>query len=267
MKEIVQNSAKSPLINQEIAVNTNGHPPTPINIAYLEFQNNSLHNYTGRNLRFNKNPEQFENAANLLKCEEELEIEKAREEIASLEYENAEIPLQQVKQNPPFNYSKNPSWLNSRVQNDYYQEMEDGLQKEENNLKNLYNKPNWENFIYVTYTDSQKSEEDGEPIVEYVSSGQNILSQYNPHTRTFFKCSIYSPSNRLYTVDEVNSTISEHEMSSQFKFSNKNQDSFNMTNSLITPCTPTPKVSKVMRTQKIRTKTDKFEQKMNMTFF
>lgn len=40
-----------------------------------------------------------------------------------------------------------------------------------------------------------------------------------------------------------------------------------MTNSLITPCTPTPKVSKVMRTQKIRTKTDKFEQKMNMTFF
>lgn len=25
---------------------------------------------------------------------------------------------------------------------------------------------------------------------------------FNPHTRTYFKCSIYSPSNRLYTVNE-----------------------------------------------------------------
>lgn len=35
-----------------------------------------------------------------------------------------------------------------------------------------------------------------------------VLSNYNPTTRTYFKCSIYSPSNRLFTVDEVNSTFS-----------------------------------------------------------
>ena len=31
---------------------------------------------------------------------------------------------------------------------------------------------------------------------------------FNPITRTYFKCSIYSPSNRLFTVDEVTSTFS-----------------------------------------------------------
>jgi len=31
---------------------------------------------------------------------------------------------------------------------------------------------------------------------------------FNPHTRTYFKCSIYSPSNRLYTVNEEE-TLSE----------------------------------------------------------
>lgn len=35
-----------------------------------------------------------------------------------------------------------------------------------------------------------------------------VLENFNPLTRTYFKCSIYSPSNRLYTVDEVNSTLS-----------------------------------------------------------
>ena len=37
---------------------------------------------------------------------------------------------------------------------------------------------------------------------------QSVLLNYNPITRTYFKCSIYSPSNRLYTVDEVNSNFS-----------------------------------------------------------
>lgn len=117
----------------------------------------------------------------------------------------------------------------------------------------------------MTYTDSQKSEDNGEPILEYVNNVQNVLNQYNPYTRTFFKCSIYSPSNRLYTVDEVNSTLSDQELSSHFKFSNKNQDSMNMTNSIIIPMTPTPKISKVMQTRRIRTKTDKQDQKLNMT--
>lgn len=30
----------------------------------------------------------------------------------------------------------------------------------------------------------------------------------NPLTKTYFKCSIYSPSKRLYTVDEVTSVVS-----------------------------------------------------------
>lgn len=37
-----------------------------------------------------------------------------------------------------------------------------------------------------------------------------VPPRYNPDTRTYFKCSIYSPSNRLYTVnEEVNSTYSD----------------------------------------------------------
>jgi hypothetical protein len=52
--------------------------------------------------------------------------------------------------------------------------------------------------------------------IRYVKDIDSIRQQhlekppyYNPETRTFFKCSIYSPSNRLYTVnEEVNSTTS-----------------------------------------------------------
>ena len=91
---------------------------------------------------------------------------------------------------------------------------------------------------------------DGEPIIEYVNSTQSILEQYNPHTRTFFKCSIYSPSNRLYTVDEVNSTVSDPEMSSHLKFSNKNHDTTYLTNSILIPFTPSPKVKKISNSRK-----------------
>jgi hypothetical protein len=49
--------------------------------------------------------------------------------------------------------------------------------------------------------------------VRYVSDIESIMPpppRYNPDTRTYFKCSIYSPSNRLYTVnEEVNSTYSD----------------------------------------------------------
>lgn len=49
--------------------------------------------------------------------------------------------------------------------------------------------------------------------VRYVSDINSIMPvapRYNPDTRTYFKCSIYSPSNRLYTVnEEVNSTQSD----------------------------------------------------------
>lgn len=42
--------------------------------------------------------------------------------------------------------------------------------------------------------------------IESISNGGGA-PRFNPDTRTYFKCSIYSPSNRLYTVqEEVNST-------------------------------------------------------------
>ncbi|CAI2380532.1 unnamed protein product [Moneuplotes crassus] len=132
-------------------------------------------------------------------------------------------------------------------------------------------------FVYPLEKTSILSSSSGEPRVEIINNIQSLLpnsdsenlirrdlnshSITTPYTNTFFKCSIYSPSNRLYTVDEVNSRISEHELSSQFKFSTKNQDSINMTSSFIIPCTPTPKVGKVMDTKNIRTKTEKYEQK------
>jgi hypothetical protein len=45
--------------------------------------------------------------------------------------------------------------------------------------------------------------------------GNRVLQNYNPMTRTYFKCSVYSPSNRLFTVDEVNSNFSGNDQLSQ----------------------------------------------------
>jgi len=47
--------------------------------------------------------------------------------------------------------------------------------------------------------------------VRFVNDIDSLVPpRYNPDTRTYFKCSIYSPSNRLYTVnEEANSTISD----------------------------------------------------------
>lgn len=51
-------------------------------------------------------------------------------------------------------------------------------------------------------------EDDDDLDVQYVNDIDSLVApRYNPDTRTYFKCSIYSPSNRLYTVnEEVNST-------------------------------------------------------------
>jgi hypothetical protein len=53
--------------------------------------------------------------------------------------------------------------------------------------------------------------DDDELDVRYVNDIDSLVPpRYNPDTRTYFKCSIYSPSNRLYTVnEEVNSTQSD----------------------------------------------------------
>lgn len=52
---------------------------------------------------------------------------------------------------------------------------------------------------------------DDELEVRFVNDIDSLVPpKYNPDTRTYFKCSIYSPSNRLYTVnEEVNSTYSD----------------------------------------------------------
>ena len=54
-------------------------------------------------------------------------------------------------------------------------------------------------------------EDDDGLDVRYVNDIESLVPpRYNPDTRTYFKCSIYSPSNRLYTVnEEVNSTYSD----------------------------------------------------------
>lgn len=55
-------------------------------------------------------------------------------------------------------------------------------------------------------------EEDDDGLeIRFVNDIESLVPpRYNPDTRTYFKCSIYSPSNRLYTVnEEVNSTYSD----------------------------------------------------------
>lgn len=53
--------------------------------------------------------------------------------------------------------------------------------------------------------------DDDELDVRYIQDIDSLVPpRYNPDTRTYFKCSIYSPSNRLYTVnEEANSTYSD----------------------------------------------------------
>lgn len=65
----------------------------------------------------------------------------------------------------------------------------------------------------------------------------------------------------------MNSTVSDPEMSSHLKFSNKNQDPTNLTNSILISFTPPAKVGKVSNSRRIKTKTDKQDQRLNMTLF
>ena len=55
---------------------------------------------------------------------------------------------------------------------------------------------------------NRHDDEDDELDVRYVNDIESLVPpKFNPETRTYFKLSIYSPSNRLYTVnEEVNST-------------------------------------------------------------
>lgn len=104
-------------------------------------------------------------------------------------------------------------------------------------------------------------EESMSPIRQSSGQGTGLLSNYNPMTRTYFKCSIYSPSNRLYTVDEVNSNFSGDPMSSSkfvhsgFRISgnnpmqnhlsqHKNSNSFVMATSLNERLTESPESEK-----------------------
>lgn len=242
----------------------NVHPLTPINEAYLELWQNKNKLASSRNLNFNDGKDH-----DSLECDEELEMEQARDEIASLESENAEIVVNSYKPPRPFNYNKKAT--KPSAQNSYYNDMSQPIKNNQNNLQTFYNN---ENIQYLSY-DSHKTDEDGEPYVEYVHPN-SFLNPYGSYSRSIKnmnnyedhfiqKYSIYSPSNRLYTVEEVNSTASDIEASSHFKFSNKNYEDANMTNSLIFPMTPNPKVSKVMSTKKIRTKTDKQDLKVNGT--
>jgi hypothetical protein len=51
-------------------------------------------------------------------------------------------------------------------------------------------------------------DDDDQLEVKFVADIDSLVPpKFNPDTRTYFKLSIYSPSNRLYTVnEEVNST-------------------------------------------------------------
>lgn len=202
-----------------------GFPLTPINEAYLElYHQNGLAKYSGKNLNdliFDHEP-QVNISRNIepLECDEELEIEQAREEIASLESDQIEPQI--PKNHKVFEYQKkledfkDPKAFENNSVNDF----------DETLFKTFY-----KNFKPDTTLNLSPSNDasDTPGFEQQIDKNMNFINQVNPITKTFFKCSIYSPSYRLYTVDEVNSTMSENEMSSQFRFSAKNQDSVNMT--------------------------------------
>lgn len=74
---------------------SNVHPSTPINRAYLELSHQDKNSqYLGKNLNFGMAARHSEQPNDqFLNCDEELELEQAREEIASLESDTAEVPI------------------------------------------------------------------------------------------------------------------------------------------------------------------------------
>ena len=72
-----------------------------------------------------------------------------------------------------------------------------------------------------------------------------LLKQYNPVTKTFFKCSIYSPSHRLYTVNEVASMYSEDcSRYSKCMSNGKNANAINCVQMISNLNTPLVRISK-----------------------
>jgi hypothetical protein len=71
----------------------------------------------------------------------------------------------------------------------------------------------WQEHLLSPFSDSAKKQ----PIPQNKAQDKSVdlLKHYNPQTKTFFKCSVYSPSNRLYTVDEIMSNpTTEHTLPS-----------------------------------------------------
>ena len=73
-----------------------------------------------------------------------------------------------------------------------------------NNIKKISSKRKIVNIDVMNEDEANEDELD----VRYINYIDSLVPpRYNPDTRTYFKCSIYSPSNRLYTVnEEANST-------------------------------------------------------------
>jgi hypothetical protein len=65
--------------------------------------------------------------------------------------------------------------------------------------------------VYFTEGNFESYDAENNLNIRYVTDIDSLMApRFNPDTRTYFKCSIYSPSNRLYTVnEEVNSTQSD----------------------------------------------------------
>lgn len=84
------------------------------------------------------------------------------------------------------------------------------------NVKKLNSKRKGQPIDYNNIDD-----DDDELDVRYITDIDSLVPpRYNPDTRTYFKCSIYSPSNRLYTVnEEANSTYSDAGAADQFSSS------------------------------------------------
>lgn len=82
------------------------------------------------------------------------------------------------------------------------------------------NPPNDAHYHHYFY-DRESYDAEHNLNIRYVTDIESISApRFNPDTRTYFKCSIYSPSNRLYTVnEEVNSTQSDAGAGEQFSSS------------------------------------------------
>eukprot|EP00347_Sterkiella_histriomuscorum_P016979 403351124 len=183
-----------------------------------------------------------------------------------LSKKNSEESIQSSQQfmSPEFrnNNSENPvsGQGNINIQNNFMINLSSGQQSQNPNSNCLSPYKNLENSAYKN---DKLLNESGDsilmsPVQTYQPTGsevqipanqaqsQNILMNFNPATRTYFKCSIYSPSNRLYTVDEVTSTFSADQTVGQSSskantstkpnfFSSSVRTSQQMTQSLIQP--------------------------------